>query len=340
LKILFNCTVPFLFVHGGQQIQIEQTMGALEKSGVGVEPLRWWDENQRGDILHNFGPMDPALLRLAHAHGWRVVITMLFTALCNRTPNELLIRQLIVRPLLAAPLPRSLKDLLPWRGFRMCDRMIVGIEAERKVVERVYGIKKERISLVPLGLAEAYLKAGPATRSENHLVCSGTIGPAKNCIELAKLAIAAQTPLLFVGKPFDFNSDYWREFASLIDGKIINHHPHVGGQAALIPLLQSARGYVLMSTYENWSLAAHEAAACGLPLLVPDKRWSRERFGDQVRFWPEGGFETKVRALRDFYDRCPKLGPPQIHLHSWTETAQALQAVYEDVLRHDNFKSP
>jgi glycosyltransferase involved in cell wall biosynthesis len=280
--------------------------------------------------------MDPALLRLAHAHGWKVVITMLFTALCNRSEKELIARQLIVRPLLAAPLPRALKDLLPWRGFRMCDRMIVGIEAERMVVERVYGIKKERISLVPLGLAESYLKAGPATRSENHLVCSGTISPAKNCIELAKLALAAQTPLLFVGKPFDFKSDYWREFSALIDGKIIKHQQHVGGQAELIALLQAARGYVLMSTYENWSLAAHEAAACSLPLLLPDKRWSRERFGNKVQFWPDGGFETQAKALRSFYDRCPTLGPPQIHLHSWAETAETLKAVYEEVLRRGN----
>jgi glycosyltransferase involved in cell wall biosynthesis len=48
----------------------------------------------------------------------------------------------------------------------------------------------------------------------------------------------------------------------------------------MIGLLQRARGFVLNSRFENWSLAAHEAAACGLPLLLPDLPWSREQFGD------------------------------------------------------------
>ena len=57
MKVLINCHVPFMLAHGGVQTQIEQISAALEKLGVSVEPLRWWDGNQSGDILHDVGRM-------------------------------------------------------------------------------------------------------------------------------------------------------------------------------------------------------------------------------------------------------------------------------------------
>jgi len=314
MKILLNCHTPFLLAHGGGQIQIEQTKAALEKIGVETEYLRWWDETQTGDILHQMGRLEIPLLNLARAKGLKIAMTILLTEQCNRPARELFTRKLAIRAALAAPLPRSFKEKLPWPVYHECDRMI------------------GRISVVPLGLPEAFLHAGPAARSETQLICTGTIGPSKNSIELARLAAAAQTPLLFVGKPFDFTSQYWREFAALIDGKIVKHHPHVATQAELIALLQRARGFVLMSRYENWSLAAHEAAGCGLPLIVPDQRWSRERFAEQAAYWPKHGFDESARALRKFYDACPGLPPPKVRLYSWVEAAERLRDIYAQLL--------
>ncbi len=332
MKVLLNCHVPFLLAHGGAQIQTEQTKAGLEKIGVEVEYLRWWDETQTGDILHQIGTLDTALISLAHKKGWKVAITILLTDQCNRSERELFVRKLCIRGALIG-LPQKLKWRLPWQSFHECDRVIVGLEAERMVLEKVYGVPAERISVVPLGLNEAFLNAGPGSRSDERLICTGTIGPAKNSLELARLAQAAQTPMLFVGKPFDVNGAYWLEFEKLIDGKIVRHHPHVSSLPELIALLQRARGYVLMSRSENWSLAAHEAAACGLPLLVPDQRWARERFGARANFWPRSGFEASVSALRQFYESSPGLSPPGIHLHSWVEVAQILRNVYGQMLQ-------
>jgi hypothetical protein len=57
VKILFNCSLPFSLAHGGQATQIQQTMAALKELGVVVEPVRWWDDSQTGDVLHYFGHM-------------------------------------------------------------------------------------------------------------------------------------------------------------------------------------------------------------------------------------------------------------------------------------------
>ncbi len=65
MKILLHCHTPFMLTHGGGQIQIEQTIAGLEKIGVAAEYLRWYDENQTGDVLHFFGRIPTGLLRLA-----------------------------------------------------------------------------------------------------------------------------------------------------------------------------------------------------------------------------------------------------------------------------------
>ena len=85
MKILLNCPLPFALAHGGMQIQIEQTQAALLARGLEVEPLRWWDDRQRGDLIHYFGVAPLDHIRHAQDKGIPLVMTNLFTAACNRT---------------------------------------------------------------------------------------------------------------------------------------------------------------------------------------------------------------------------------------------------------------
>jgi glycosyltransferase involved in cell wall biosynthesis len=332
MKILLNCHLPFLLAHGGTQVQIEQTKAGLEQIGVEVEYLRWWDADQTGDILHQVGWLPSEMIDRARKKGWKVAITILLTETCNRSPGELFLRKLLVRSAMASPLPPKLKRRLQWQAYHLSDQMIVGLEVEARIVREGYGVPRERVAVVPLGLSQTFLQAAPASRSGTHLICTGTIGPSKNSLELAGYAAAAQVPLLFVGKPFDYGSDYWKQFEKLVDGRVVRHLPHVGSPAELVALLQQARGYVLMSRFENWSLAAHEAAACGLPMLLPDQPWSRERFGARASYFPKPGRGSPADALKRFYEGCPELPPPGIRLHSWVEVAEMLRTIYQQML--------
>ena len=101
----------------------------------------------------------------------------------------------------------------------------------------------------------------------------------------------------------------------------------------MISLLQSARGFVLMSKFENWCLSAHEAAACGLPLLLQDQNWSRERFGNQSHYFDSIGFTPRnVKILKQFYEAAPGLPAPQGKLFSWDDAARQLKTIYERAL--------
>ena len=52
MKVLFSNSLPFFLAHGGTQTLLESLMRELANLGVEVEPERWWDESQTGDILH------------------------------------------------------------------------------------------------------------------------------------------------------------------------------------------------------------------------------------------------------------------------------------------------
>jgi glycosyltransferase involved in cell wall biosynthesis len=332
MKVLFNCHVPFSLAHGGAEIQIQRSKSAVETAGISTDYLKWWEDEQPAEIIHHFGAIPWIVVEQAHKKGLKVVNTLLLTDTCNRPAYQLALRRLAVRIASVNVLPTGIRRRLPWTVCRSVDRMVVGLEAEKRVLQKVYGVAPDRISVVPLGLGESFLNAGVPSRGAKYLICTGTISPAKRSVELARLARESRTPILFAGKPFSTSDPYWEQFRAMIDDQFVMYHSHVSGEQTIIDLLKGARGYVLMSRSENWSLAAHEAAACGLPLLLPDQPWSRERFGSQACYFPKRLSKASVAALRDFYNRAPELGPPAIRLQSWAEVGRLLRGVYEKLI--------
>jgi glycosyltransferase involved in cell wall biosynthesis len=333
MKVLFNHFDPFALAHGGFQIQIEQTKAALESIGIQVEWLRWWDAKQQFDLIHHFGTTSNALLLQAQSLGKPVVLTTLFTETCNRSNTQLTRQAWLTRLILGLPFGEGIKRQLTWRTYSRCTHNVVGLECERQVLEQVYQVARDRISVVPLGLSHNYMQARGGQRHQPHLICTGTITARKNCVPLAEMARAAEVPILFVGKPYHPADEYWLRFQTLIDNRWVYHHPHVHTEEEMISLLGSARGFVLMSEFENWCLSAHEAAACGLPLLVQDQKWSRERFGTEARYFHSiGNSGINVNILKQFHADCPKLKAPSTKLHDWREVARQLVEVYEKTL--------
>jgi len=261
-----------------------------------------------------------------------VAVTHLFTATCNRSPLQLNIQGLVTRVLLDLPGWGLIKNQLNWQSFRLADLMIVGLQAERQVLSTVYGLPEAKVSVVPLGLHRDFLEAGKPSRSKPYLITTGTITERKRSVELAQMARTAQVPLLFVGKPYSLNDPYWKAFATLIDNKFVFHRDHVTDRAEMIGLLKSSRGFVIFSQHENWCLSAYEAAACGLPLLVPNQPWSRECFGAQASYLDASMTKTNPDKLRSFYEKCPVLPASDFKLYSWDEVAGQLEAYYRSIL--------
>lgn len=330
MKVLFDHLQPFLLAHGGVQIQILQTQRALEQIGIEVEFLRWWDEKQTGSIIHYFGAPSLFYLELAHRKNIPVLLTTTFSETCNRPDWRLKLQGVATRTLLRLPGWTSVRNQLRWNSYQQADCHVVGLEAERDVLRLVYGVPDNKIRVVGLGLSDAFLNVQQSSDKDNYLITVGTINEVKRSIELGRIAKIAQVPLLFVGKPYDAGDAYWKTFRSLIDNRYVMHRDHVEDTAALVELYRKARGFVIYSSYENWCLSAHEAAACGLPLLLPRKKWALERFGNEVAYFRQGTFDAAIRTLAKFYRDCSRLAPPKTMIRSWRDVAQELAAVYKE----------
>ncbi len=336
MKVLIDSFCPpFFLAHGGAQTQVVETVRGLRELGIDVEYARWWDGKQTGDLIHTFGVPNGTYIEFAKTKRIPIVNTTLFTATCNRPKWQLSLQGAMVSTLMKLPsFPPwgAIRSQLIWDSFNQCDLNIVGLNAEADVLRRVYSVPDSKIGIVPLGLPEIFLEAGHGTRNSDHLITTGTITERKRSVELARMAIAAQVPICFVGKPYDSNSQYWHKFQSLIDNRFVKHIPHTESVGEMVNLLKQSRGYVLYSDYENWCLSAHEAIACGLPIVVPDQPWSREIFGTQANYLLLGNPPENATRLKNFHNACPNLPAPDVKLLSWKECGSILVEIYECVL--------
>jgi glycosyltransferase involved in cell wall biosynthesis len=334
MKILINCSLPFALAHGGQAIQVRQTMAALQANGVQVEPVRWWDEDQTGDLIHYFGRMPADHIRLAQQKGVRIVIGELLTAQGSRSPAQLRLRRFLTRSVKSFAPPRF-SGILNHQPYQLADAVIAMTPWERHLMHYLFDAPLEKIVIVPNGVEEVFLTTPPAERGR-WLVCTATITPRKRVLEMAQAAIRAQTPLWIIGKAYAESDPYARRFYALAKQHpqlICTDSPPLADRAGLAKIYRAARGFVLLSAMETRSLAAEEAAACECPLLLSDLPWARTTFEDRATYCPlTPSVEPPARALRAFYDAAPNLPlPPKPP--AWNEIGRQLKTIYERVLK-------
>ena len=331
MKILFDHPNPFLLAHGGFQIQIEETKRALEKLGVTVEYLRWWDAEQGGDIIHFFGPPPPMHADLARKKGIKYVITHLLGGLGARPVWKRFLQKIVVVAGLRA-LPSGALARIGWSGWKTADAYIAVTSWEAKLMTEIFRVPRERVQVVPNGVSDLFFEQAPETRGR-WLVTTASIFPVKRVVEAAQAAVIARTPYWVIGQPLSGSDAYHQKFS-----KLCRQHPEVlrydnapRMHSELAQIYRQARGFVLLSSWESQSLSALEAAACECPLLLSDLPWAHSTFGEHASYCPVVSAERTATYMRDFHNRASVLKVPRKPA-KWSEVAQMLKRIYEQVL--------
>jgi glycosyltransferase involved in cell wall biosynthesis len=333
VKILVNCPLPFALAHGGQAIQIQQTMAALTRIGVNVEPLQWWNEHQTGDIIHYFGRMPADQIHFAHQKGFRVIIADLLTSQGSQTAAQRAARR-VFRWGMENLAPRNLAAVFQWEPYQLADGFTVLTAWEKYLMEYKFGANPRKIHVVPNGVEEVFF-AAPKSERGTWLVCTATITERKRVLELAQAAIAAQTPIWIIGRAYADSDPYAQAFFALAKqhSQFVRFEGAIHDRAKLAAIYRAARGFVLLSTMESLSLSALEAAACECPLLLSDLPWAHSSFATGVEFCPATHSVVKTAAvLKRFYEAAPRLPiPPQPA--TWLDVAHQFESVYQKVLQ-------
>jgi glycosyltransferase involved in cell wall biosynthesis len=333
MKVLFDHAVPFALAHGGLQIQIEQTRIALEKIGVEVDYVRWWDQDQTGDVLHVFGSLPAHVIALAQQKGLRVVLAELLTEQGSRPWWRTKFQQAI-RRLMQTALPRALSANLKWEAYRQANACVALTSWEAHLMTELFGARPENVHVVPNGVEAVFLEAAPAQRGP-WLVCTATITERKRVVELAEAAVIAQTPIWIIGQPYSQTAAYTQRLVELArkHPEVVRYEGPLHDRAQLALAYRQARGFLLLSTMESLSLSALEAAACECPLLLSDLPWARTVFQEKASYCPITPSTTKTAEfLRQFYAAAPNLKTPPKPL-PWSDVALQLKSLYESLLR-------
>ena len=329
MKILFDHSQPFFLAHGGFQTQIEQTKKALERLGVDVEWLRWWDDAQQGDLIHFFGRPSHAYLTFARSKGLKVLIAELLTGLGSRKPWARRLQRTVI-----ATLRRSyFFDRMGWQSYQLADGAVALTTWEAQLMHEVFEAPTDRVHVVPNGVEEVFLQAAQPAERGRWLVCTATIAPRKRVVELAAAAATARTPLWILGTPYAEGDPYAVEFRRLAAAhpEIIRFEGGISDRARLAGIYAEARGFVLLSTMESLSLSSLEASACGCPLLLSDLPWARSAFGKHASYCPIASEAITAGRLREFYDAAPGIPcPPQPA--SWMEVGEKFRDLYARLL--------
>jgi len=329
MKILIDHQLPFLLAHGGLQIQIERTKASLEEAGLVVEYLRWWDAEQRGDIIHFFGRANPSHIDFAHSKGMKYVMSELFTGQGSRTRTQLRLQGILEETLRKIVPPTFLANFR-WDAYHKADALIVGTSWEAEVAKLLFSPPPQKMHIVPNGVEEIFFEnPSHALPRGRELVCTATITLRKRVVELAEAAIAAETPLRIFGAPYSKNDPYYELFlrTAAKAPELIFYEGPVADRAQLARIYHTARGFVLLSSMETRSLSAEEAAAAGCPLLLSDLPWARSTFGESANYCILGDCLTVAQALRSFYARAESLPRPTRPCR-WAEVADQLNTIY------------
>lgn len=333
MKVLTNCNLPFCLAHGGHSIQIQQTMAALQGLGVEVEPLRWWDETQMGDVIHHFGRIPAEHIRFAHKKKMKVVMAELLTGPGSRSPRQLRIQKFVSRAT-ARFAPRSFIASFNWDSYHLADAFVANTPWEKHLMEYLFGADPQKTHVVPNGVEEVFFNSPQVPRGP-WLVCTATLTERKRVLELAQAAVAAQTPVWVIGRAYGQDDSYSQKFLELAktNPNWIRFEGAVSDRAELAKIYRAARGFVLLSAMETRSLSAEEAAACECPVLLSDLPWAHGTFAQGAQFCPvTNSTSTTAAALRRFYNAAPNLPCPPKPA-TWPEVGRQFLAVYEKAMR-------
>lgn len=336
MKVIVWHNLPFALAHGGFETMTERIMARLNALGVEVEPERWWDASQRGDILHYFGRPTDEHVRLAKAKGYRIVMTDVLDRTAGRSPGSLAMQALLIKAM--RRFGGSFCMRMGWSAYQQADAVVHIVEREREVAAQLFGCDRAKMHVISHGLDDVAIEAlgRPADEPGDYLISVGTIDPRKNSLFLARAARQAGVPLVFLGKPYDAQSGYMRDFMAEMDGKLLRYGGFVDESAKRVAL-RNARGFVLLSDYESGCIAVYEAATAGLPMLLADRPWARQSYPNSAAIHlAPADLQAWPARLATFHSVAGRQSSPIFTVPSWRHVAQRYAAIYESILKRSH----
>ena len=341
------CTLP-VTASGWQFIAFVGDRRFQPPPGLHVRYSRWPTTAPWGRILWEQG-IQPWLARrerldLLHALAY-------VTPIATPCPTVVTVHDLsFVRyPEAFRPLHRLYLQTMTRRSVFQARRIITDSYSTRNDLVRLWGVPADRISVVPIGVADEYRPVPVAeverfrrqrSLPDRFVLYLGTLEPRKNVMAVVEaFARWVQTTrdrqvwLVVAGaKGWDYQSIFARVQALGISNRVL--FPGYVPAVELPAWYRAAEVFLYPSLYEGFGLPPLEAMACGTPVITSNTSSLPEVVGDAALLVDPYDVEAIAEALarlledKELRQRLREAGLARARLFSWERTARETIAAY------------
>ena len=261
----------------------------------------------------------------------------------------------IIHPEWCNPRLRGLKNWLQAKAAQKADHVIAHTEYAITELVECFGVDRDRISVVPCGVDQAWLDRPPeqdiaATTAAHGLrpgyfLFVGTLQPRKNCERLLAAYLAlppvvrAARQLVIVGMAGARSDDLVRQLrAARQNGENVVWLDQLTSDTQLRHIYAAAGVFVFPSLYEGFGIPVVEAFASNVPAIVSNTTSLPEvAQGAALEIDPLSTDELGAAMLSMARDdalraRHVAAGQRRALQLTWAETARKIAAVYRAVL--------
>ena len=214
-------------------------------------------------------------------------------------------------------------------------------EGEHRAMVGMYGVERECV-VIPNGIdpsvfGKVFLTQRTAAgQAVKRVLCVARFEGLKNQLNLIKALSDTEFNLTLIGKASPNQPGYYRECKRIASSnvKFIDHIP----QEELVQHYLDADIHVLPSWFETCGLSSLEAAAMGCQVVITDKGYAREYFGDDAFYCEPGSPPSILDAVRKASlnlkpSTLNSSLPARIHEHyTWPESARLTFFAYQKFL--------